>query len=53
VRQEGYEDLVVLHDGTADLRLPIALNATPGDWRIAVTDAISAAGATIRFTVAN
>ena len=52
VRQEGYENLVVLHDGTADLRLPIALNAIPGDWRIAVTDAISAWGATIHFTVA-
>lgn len=52
VRREGYENLLVLHDGTADLRLPIALNATPGEWRVTVTDAISALEETARFTVA-
>jgi len=50
-RAEGYDDLLVLRNGTATMRLPIALNADPGEWRVTMTDAVSALSGHTLFTV--
>ena len=47
----GYDDLLVLRDGSAPLRLPLALNAALGTWQVKATDAVSNCTARERFTV--
>ena len=52
-RLPGYPDLIVLRDGVADLRLPLALNAPLGRWQVTVTDAISNVSGTTTFAVSS
>ena len=51
-RCPGYDEVLVLRDGSGMVELPVALDATPGTWRVTMTDAISNVSATAEFMVA-
>ena len=50
--RRGYANLIVLHRGVGAIRLPMALNAPVGEWKVTVTDAIANCSETARIVVA-